>query len=161
MNTSSGRGWGPQPAREGVAWRHGAVDPLAWRGKPVTALTPGGFARNVMPRGAWPSDGRECGRWDTVDYKSVTSVFKHSLDRADVRAERLRVVGLQRQRNPNAETKPGNDPMLDFHDVHLLPLRSHTHSPPTSRSPLRARWPVRARYRAELGLSLTPLKEAH
>ncbi|OJT12311.1 hypothetical protein TRAPUB_11138 [Trametes pubescens] len=67
--------------------------------------------------------------------RSVTSVFKDSLDRADIWVERLRIVGLQRQQNPNADVDPENDPMLDFRDATLPPLRSHTHSPSTPLSP--------------------------
>ncbi|KAI0369775.1 Opi1-domain-containing protein [Pilatotrama ljubarskyi] len=67
--------------------------------------------------------------------RGVTGVFKDSLERADIWVERLRVVGLQRQQNPNAEIDPENDPMLNFRDTHLPPLRSHTHSPATPLSP--------------------------
>ncbi|KAI0358281.1 Opi1-domain-containing protein [Trametes cingulata] len=67
--------------------------------------------------------------------RGVTGVFKDSLDRADIWVERLRVVGLQRQQNPNAELDPENDPLLNFRDAHLPPLRSHTHSPSTPLSP--------------------------
>ena len=57
--------------------------------------------------------------------------------------ERLRVVGLQRGQNGNAEGDPENDPMLNFRDTHLPPLplhlahehRSHTHSPSSPLSP--------------------------
>ncbi|KAL7280591.1 hypothetical protein ACG7TL_005526 [Trametes sanguinea] len=61
--------------------------------------------------------------------RGVTGVFKESLERADIWVERLRVVGLQRQQNPNAPegVDAENDPMLNFRD--LPPLRSHTHSP--------------------------------
>ncbi|KAI0761812.1 transcription factor Opi1-domain-containing protein [Trametes elegans] len=67
--------------------------------------------------------------------RGVTGVFKDSLERADIWVERLRVVGLQRQQNPNAEIDPEHDPMLNFRDAHLPPLRSHTHSPTTPLSP--------------------------
>ncbi|KAI9062674.1 Opi1-domain-containing protein [Trametes sanguinea] len=64
--------------------------------------------------------------------RGVTGVFKESLERADIWVERLRVVGLQRQQNPNAPegVDVDNDPMLNFRD--LPPLRSHTHSPVTT-----------------------------
>ncbi|KAH9849863.1 transcription factor Opi1-domain-containing protein [Lenzites betulinus] len=67
--------------------------------------------------------------------RSVTSVFRDSLERADIWVERLRVVGLQRQQNPDVD--PENDPMLNFREPlhHLPPLRSHTHSPVTSTAP--------------------------
>ncbi|KAI0642392.1 transcription factor Opi1-domain-containing protein [Trametes meyenii] len=62
--------------------------------------------------------------------RGVTGVFKDSLERADIWVERLRVVGLQRQQNAaNAELDPDTDPLLNFRDTHLPPLRSHTHSP--------------------------------
>ncbi|KAI0326995.1 Opi1-domain-containing protein [Cubamyces sp. BRFM 1775] len=79
--------------------------------------------------------------------RSVTGVFKESLERADIWVERLRVVGLQRQGQtgaPGAElpmsmsmpVDPEHDPLLDFRDgTHLPPLRSHTHSPVTPLSP--------------------------
>ncbi|KAH9893274.1 transcription factor Opi1-domain-containing protein [Cubamyces lactineus] len=75
--------------------------------------------------------------------RSVTGVFKESLERADIWVERLRVVGLQRQGQNGANgaevpmpVDPEHDPMLDFREgTHLPPLRSHTHSPVTPLSP--------------------------
>ncbi|KAI8985607.1 transcription factor Opi1-domain-containing protein [Trametes punicea] len=66
--------------------------------------------------------------------RSVTGVFKESLERADIWVERLRVVGLQRQQNPNGPdmVDPDNDSILNYRDAHLPPLRSHTHSPVTT-----------------------------
>ncbi|KAL6306221.1 transcription factor Opi1-domain-containing protein [Sparassis latifolia] len=62
--------------------------------------------------------------------RGVTAVCKESLDRADAWVERLRVVGLQRQQNPEAGE---NDGMLDFREPPLPPL-SHL-SPPFAFSP--------------------------
>ncbi|RPD64490.1 Opi1-domain-containing protein [Lentinus tigrinus ALCF2SS1-7] len=76
--------------------------------------------------------------------RSVTGVFKDSLDRADIWVERLRVVGLQRGQNGAADIDPENDPMLNFRgDNHLPPFplprahdhRSHGHSPSSPLSP--------------------------
>ncbi|KAI0793831.1 transcription factor Opi1-domain-containing protein [Fomes fomentarius] len=75
--------------------------------------------------------------------RSVTGIFKDSLERADIWVERLRVVGLQRGQNGHPEGDPDNDSMLNFRDNHLPPFslsrahehRSHTHSPSSPLSP--------------------------
>ncbi|RDX54167.1 Opi1-domain-containing protein [Lentinus brumalis] len=75
--------------------------------------------------------------------RSVTGVFKDSLDRADIWVERLRVVGLQRGQNGAAEGDPESDPMLNYRDNQLPPYplprthdhRLHAHSPSSPVSP--------------------------
>ncbi|KAI0742025.1 transcription factor Opi1-domain-containing protein [Daedaleopsis nitida] len=75
--------------------------------------------------------------------RGVTSVFKDSLDRADIWVDRLRVVGLQRGQN-GSPTDADAEPALNFRDtLPPLPLpprahehrSSHTHSPSSPLSP--------------------------
>ncbi|KAH9921739.1 Opi1-domain-containing protein [Epithele typhae] len=70
--------------------------------------------------------------------RGVTAVFKDSLERADIWVERLRVVGLQRGQNPNAEGDADTDPMLNFRENQLppFPLHARDHRSRTPSSPL-------------------------
>ncbi|KAH8111063.1 Opi1-domain-containing protein [Phellopilus nigrolimitatus] len=56
--------------------------------------------------------------------RSVTSVFKESLDRADTWVDRLRVIGIQRQQNPDASV----DSLPPLHHSHHARSESLSYS---------------------------------